>query len=127
MDDATKEALRNFIVAVIEGTNLIKSTECKKLSQDPNPEWFNTYDGFVVKMHTNVAREGISGLKIMYKSGEYSFFNLGYGNKPVGYSKAVKEYAHCFQDWTACITWDQAKQFLAKVLADSKEKNKYTS
>ena len=126
MDAATKEALRKFIVAVIDGTNLIKSSECKILSQDPNPEWFSGYDGFKVKMHTSVSREALSGLKIVYKGGEYSFFNLGLGKKPVGYSRAVRDCQWAFPDWTACVTWDQAKLFLQKLLADSKAKNKYT-
>ena len=123
MDPETKEALRILILAVIAGTNVIRSTECKFLSQDPNPEWFSDYDGFRIKMHTSMDRQAISGLKIMYKSGEYSFFNVGYGRKAVGPSKAVKEWANCFSAWTDCLTWDQAKDFMAKLLADSKATN----
>ncbi len=123
MDPETKEALRVLILAVIAGTNAIRSTECKLLSQDPNPEWFSSYDGFGIKMHTTLSREAISGLKVMYKSGEYSFFNVGYGRKPVGPSKAVNEWANCFGAWTDCLSWDQAKLFMAKLLADSKAMN----
>jgi len=122
----TIEALRNFIIAVVEGDNQIRTTEHKILQNDPNPEWFNTYEGFTVKMHTNVARDAISGVKIVYVGGEASFFNLGYGNKPVGYSKAVKDHRNRFAEWTGCITWDMAKRFLAKMLEDSKKKNPYT-
>lgn len=37
----------------------------------------------------------------------------------------MREWCNCFGDWTDCLTWDQAKNFMAKLLADSKEKNKY--
>ena len=125
MDAETKAALRILLLAVIAGTNALRTTECKMLTQDPNPEWFSWYDGFGVKMHTSLDRQAISGLKVMYKAGEYSFFNVGYGRKPVGPSKAVNEWSNCFSDWTDCLAWDEAKQFLAKVLADSKAMNPY--
>lgn len=82
MDAETKEALRGLIVGVIDGSNVIKTTECKRLAQDPNPEWFSNYEGFGIKMHTSLTRESISGLKVMYKSGEYSFFNVDMATSP---------------------------------------------
>ena len=125
MDDETKQKLRAFVLAVINGTNLIKSTECKRLNDDPNPEWFSAYNDFGIKMHTSLSRDGISGLKIYRGATEYSFFNVGYGQKPVGPSKAVWNFAGNFEAWTACLTWDEVKQFMAKLLADSKAQNKY--
>jgi hypothetical protein len=123
MDPETKEALRILMLAVINGTNAIRASKCVFLSQDPNPEWFSDYDGFTAKMHTSMSREGISGLKLIYKGQDYSFFNVGYGQKPVGPSRATYDFCGNFSNWTGCLSWDEVKQFMAKLLADSKAIN----
>lgn len=120
MSDA--EAIE-FIRQVIAGSIALSSQEQKALSSDPNPEWFCKYGSVTIKMHTDARRERISGVKLVAVGDERSFFNIGgvraQNNGAVGPRKAVDENRNCFQAWTAGLTWDEARQFLAKILANS--------
>ena len=115
-----------FVREVIAGTKTLSSQEMKNLSADPNPEWFCSYSSVRVKMHTGAKRETISGVKLVDTDGERSFFNLGavlaLKTGGVGPRKAVDEYRWCFADWTAGLTWDEAREFLKTILANSLEK-----
>ena len=112
-----------FVHDVISGQRTLVSQEQKALSRDPNPEWFCSYgSGVIVKMHTGVRRETISGVKFTDTDPERSFFNLGMAlalKGGVGPSRAVNDYGWAFAGWTSSITWADAKAFLAKLLSNS--------
>lgn len=119
MTDA--EAIQ-FVRDVISGQRPLVSQEQKTLGSDPNPEWFCAYGGVMVKMHTGARRETISGVKFKDVDPERSFFNIGMTQAlkgGVGPSRAIKECAWAFAPWTAPLTWDDAKAFLAKILSNS--------
>jgi hypothetical protein len=111
-----------FVRGVIAGTIVLKSQEVKHLSGDSNPEWFCSYTGVKVKMHTGNQRATVSGIKLVDVDGERSFFNIGMTlalRGGVGPTKAINEYSFCFPAWTAGLTWTEAKDFLKKILENS--------
>jgi hypothetical protein len=115
-----------FVKDVIAGSRAITSAAVVNLSSDPNPEWFCGYDGIMVKMHTSPSRETLSGVKLKDSQGERSFFNLGMTQAlkgGVGPRAAVDNHQYAFAAWTAGLTWDQARQFLNKILTNCKQKS----
>lgn len=118
----TDEEAVKFVRDVIAGTIKLKSQEVKNLTADPNPEWFCSYGGVTVKMHTGGKRETVSGVKLKDVDGERSFFNIGMTKAltgGVGPKKAIDEYSYAFADWTAGLTWTEAREFLKTILANS--------
>ena len=118
----TDQQAVEFVKRVISGAETLSRQEVKALSNDPNPEWFCYYKGGTVKMHTGVLRQTVSGVKIVDVDGERSFFNIGMQaalKGGVGARKAVDEYAFAFAAWTAGLTWEEARKFLATLLANS--------
>ena len=111
-----------FVRDVISGQRPLVSQEKKTLKSDPNPEWFCAYGGVLVKMHTGPRRETFSGVKFQDTDPERSFFNSGMTlalQGGVGPRKAVEQCQWAFAAWTAPMTWDDARAFLAKILSNS--------
>lgn len=119
----TDQAACQFVRNVIAGTVTLRSQEVKTLTRDPNPEWFCTYSNNVqVKMHTGARRETVSGVKFVDLGGERSFFNLGMTQAlkgGVGPRRAIEDHCYAFAAWTGGLTWTEARQFLATILANS--------
>jgi hypothetical protein len=119
----TDEEACQFVKGVIAGSITLREQSSKVLSGEVNPEWFCAYsNGWKVKMHTGPTRETISGVKLVDKEGERSFFNLGAAQGltgGVGPSRAIKNFCYAFAGWTEGLTWTEARDFLARILANS--------